>query len=99
MTRRGGRTTVVGLGPKTESVSFNALEIAHFARVLRGCMYGNADPAADIPVLLEHVRAGRLGLGPLVTRRISLDEVEPAFAEMSAGRGARSLIVFGGDGG
>jgi S-(hydroxymethyl)glutathione dehydrogenase / alcohol dehydrogenase len=99
MTRRGGRATVVGLGPKTESVSFNALEIAHFARVLRGCMYGNADPAADIPVLLEHVRAGRLDLGPLVTRRISLDEVEPAFAEMSAGRGARSLIVFGGDGG
>jgi S-(hydroxymethyl)glutathione dehydrogenase / alcohol dehydrogenase len=98
ITRRGGRATIVGLGPKTDTVSFNALEIAHFARDLRGCMFGNADPAADVPVLLEHVRAGRLDLGALVTRRISLDEVETAFAEMSSGRGARSLIVFEGDG-
>jgi S-(hydroxymethyl)glutathione dehydrogenase/alcohol dehydrogenase len=96
ITRRGGRATIVGLGPKTDTVAFNALEIAHFARDLRGCMYGNADPAADIPMLLEHVRAGRLDLGALVTQRISLDEVEPAFEEMREGRGARSLIVFGG---
>jgi S-(hydroxymethyl)glutathione dehydrogenase / alcohol dehydrogenase len=98
VTRRGGQATIVGLGPKTDVVSFNALEIAHFARVLRGCMYGNADPAVDVPILLEHVREGRLDLAPLVTRRISLDEIESAFADMSAGRGARSLIVFGGDG-
>jgi S-(hydroxymethyl)glutathione dehydrogenase / alcohol dehydrogenase len=98
VTRRGGHATIVGLGPKTDVVSFNALEIAYFARSLRGCMYGNADPATEIPVLLEHVRAGRLELGALVTRRITLDDVESAFEDMSAGRGARSLIVFDGDG-
>jgi S-(hydroxymethyl)glutathione dehydrogenase/alcohol dehydrogenase len=97
VTRRGGQATVVGLGARTESLSFNALEVAHFARILRGSMYGNADPAADVPVLLEHVRAGRLDLSALVTSRITLDDVEPAFAEMSAGRGARSLIIFEGD--
>jgi S-(hydroxymethyl)glutathione dehydrogenase / alcohol dehydrogenase len=97
VTRRGGQATVVGLGNRTDVVSFNALEIAHFARTLRGSMYGNADPAVDVPVLLEEVRAGRLDLGALVSSRITLDDVEPAFAEMSAGRGARSLIVFGGD--
>jgi S-(hydroxymethyl)glutathione dehydrogenase/alcohol dehydrogenase len=97
ITRRGGQATIVGLGSKTDIVSFNALEIAHFARDLRGCMYGNADPAADIPVLLEHVRAGRLDVRSLVTRRIGLDEVESAFEEMNAGRGARSLVVFEGE--
>ena len=97
VTRRGGQATVVGLGARTDTLSFNALEVAHFARTLRGSMYGNADPAVDVPVLLEHVRAGRLDLGALVTSRITLDDVEPAFAEMSAGRGARSLIIFEGD--
>jgi S-(hydroxymethyl)glutathione dehydrogenase/alcohol dehydrogenase len=97
VTRRGGQATVVGLGARTDSLSFNALEVAHFARTLRGSMYGNADPAADVPVLLEHVHAGRLDLSALVTSRITLDDVEPAFAEMSAGRGARSLIIFDGD--
>jgi S-(hydroxymethyl)glutathione dehydrogenase/alcohol dehydrogenase len=98
VTRRGGKAIIVGLGPRTDSLSFNALEVAHFARTLRGSMYGNSDPAADVPVLLEHVRAGRLDLDALVSNRITLDQIEPAFAEMVAGRGARSVILFEGDG-
>ena len=97
VTRRGGQATIVGLGARDDTLSFNALEVAHFARSLRGCMYGNADPAADIPVLLEHVREGRLDLGTLISRRVALDDVESAFAEMIEGRGARTLIVFEGD--
>src|ERR1035437_5937460 len=96
VTRRGGQATIVGLGAKSDTLTFNALEVAHFARTLRGSMYGNADAAVDIPVLLEHVRSGRLDLAALVTRRIGLDDVENAFAEMAAGQGARSLIVFEG---
>ena len=49
-TRRGGHTTVVGMGAATDQLTFNALEIAHFARTLQGCMYGSADPAVDIGV-------------------------------------------------
>ena len=94
ITRRGGQATVLGLGAKTDTLSFNALEVTHFARTLRGSMYGNADPAADLPALLDHVRAGRLDLAALVSRRIALDDVEDAFTDMAAGRGARSLIVF-----
>jgi S-(hydroxymethyl)glutathione dehydrogenase / alcohol dehydrogenase len=94
VTRRGGQATIVGLGPRTDTVTFNALEVAHFARTLRGSMYGNGDPAVDVPVLIDHVRAGRLDLGALVTRRLTLDDVEDAFADMIAGHGARSLIVF-----
>ncbi len=94
VTRRGGRATIVGLGSRTDTLMFNALEVAHFARTLRGSMSGNSDPAVDVPVLLDHVRAGRLDLGALVTRRLRLDDVEDAFTDMIAGQGARSLIVF-----
>jgi S-(hydroxymethyl)glutathione dehydrogenase / alcohol dehydrogenase len=94
VTRRGGQATIVGLGSRTDTLTFNALEVAHFARTLRGSMYGNTDPAMDVPVLLDHVRAGRLDLGAMVTRRLGLDDVEEGFADMIAGQGARSLIVF-----
>ncbi|MEU8775940.1 Zn-dependent alcohol dehydrogenase [Streptomyces sp. NPDC048606] len=93
-TRRGGRTTVVGIGGKDERVSFHALEIFHFARTLTGCVYGNSDPARDLPVIAEHVRAGRLDLGSMVTDRITLDGIPAAFDAMLAGKGGRSLIVF-----
>ena len=94
VSRRGGTAVVVGLGRRDDEVTFNALEVTHFARSLRGSMFGNADPQRDIPRLLEHLAAGRLDLASLVTRRVSLDELDDAFADMSAGRGARSLVVF-----
>jgi S-(hydroxymethyl)glutathione dehydrogenase/alcohol dehydrogenase len=80
------------MGPRTDQVSFNALEIGHFARTLAGCFYGNTDPAVDIPWLLEQYRAGRLDLAALVSERVPLAQVGPALARL--GTGARSVIVF-----
>ncbi|MDF3299945.1 Zn-dependent alcohol dehydrogenase [Streptomyces tropicalis] len=93
-TRRGGRTTVVGIGGKDQQVTFNALELFHWGRTLSGCVYGNADPAKDLPVLAEHVRAGRLDLSVLVTDRIALDGIPAAFENMTSGKGGRALVVF-----
>ncbi|MDQ0814287.1 S-(hydroxymethyl)glutathione dehydrogenase/alcohol dehydrogenase [Streptomyces sp. B3I7] len=93
-TRRGGRTVVVGIGGKEEVVTFNALELFHWGRSLAGCVYGNCDPARDLPVLADHVRAGRLDLGLLVTERIALDGIPDAFENMRAGKGARALVTF-----
>ncbi|MFF5015962.1 Zn-dependent alcohol dehydrogenase [Streptomyces sp. NPDC001165] len=93
-TRRGGRTTVVGIGGKDQEVTFNALEIFQWGRTLSGCVYGNTDPARDLPVLAEHVREGRLDLSALVTERIALEGIPAAFENMLAGKGGRSLVVF-----
>ncbi|MBX7468007.1 Zn-dependent alcohol dehydrogenase [Streptomyces sp. NPDC001571] len=93
-TRRGGRTTVVGIGGKDQQVTFNALEIFHWGRTLAGCVYGNCDPATDVPVLADHIRAGRLDLGSLVSERIALDGIPAAFDNMLAGKGGRALVVF-----
>ncbi|MCG7527970.1 Zn-dependent alcohol dehydrogenase [Streptomyces sp. OfavH-34-F] len=93
-TRRGGRATVVGIGGKDQQVTFNALEIFHWGRSLTGCVYGNSDPARDLPVLAEHIRAGRFDLSMMVTERIGLDGIPAAFDRMIAGRGGRALVVF-----
>ncbi|MGW2702191.1 Zn-dependent alcohol dehydrogenase [Streptomyces sp. NPDC001340] len=93
-TRRGGRTTVVGIGGKDQEVTFNALELFQWGRTLSGCVYGNTDPARDLPVLAEHVREGRLDLSALVTERIALEGIPAAFENMLAGKGGRSLVVF-----
>ncbi|MEU6595916.1 Zn-dependent alcohol dehydrogenase [Streptomyces flaveolus] len=93
-TRRGGRTTVVGIGGKDQQVTFNALELFHWGRTLSGCVYGNSDPSRDVPVLADHVRAGRLDLSTLVTDRITLEDIPAAFENMLAGKGGRALVVF-----
>jgi S-(hydroxymethyl)glutathione dehydrogenase / alcohol dehydrogenase len=93
-TRRGGRTTVVGIGGQDQQVTFSALELFYFGRTLSGCVYGNCDPAVDLPVLAGHVRAGRLDLSGMVTDRIGLEGIPGAFEAMTAGRGGRALVVF-----
>ncbi len=93
-TRRGGRTTIVGMGSRDDTVGFNALELAYFGRSLQGCLYGSADPAVDIPILIEHAYAGRLDLQALISDRIGLDDIEDAFDRMGMGLGARSVITF-----
>ncbi len=92
-TRRGGATTVVGIGGKDATVSFSPLELFHFARTLQGCVYGSTDPLVDIPKVLGHAAAGRLDLGALISGTVGLDGIDGAFEDMAAGRGARTLVV------
>ena len=93
-TRRGGKVTLVGAAGIAEEVSFPALSLMADGKAIQGSVYGASDPARDIPVLAELAQRGQLDLEALVTRRIGIDDVEAAFTDMTAGRGARSVVCF-----
>ena len=93
-TRRGGSVTLVGAAGLTEEVTLPALSLMSDGKKVQGSVYGASDPVRDIPVLAELARRGLLDLEALVTRRIGIDDVEAAFTDMSAGRGARSVVCF-----
>jgi S-(hydroxymethyl)glutathione dehydrogenase/alcohol dehydrogenase len=93
-TRRGGTVTLVGAAGIDESVTFPALSLMADGKTIRGSVYGASDPARDIPVLAALACRGRLDLEALVTRRIGIYDVEAAFADMTAGHGARSVVRF-----
>jgi len=56
--------------------------------------YGDCLPSRDFPLLADWYRQGQLKLDEVVTRTVSLDEVEEAFAAMERGETLRSVIVF-----
>jgi S-(hydroxymethyl)glutathione dehydrogenase / alcohol dehydrogenase len=93
-TRRGGTTVVVGAGSRTDMVSFSAGELFSSEKKLLGSLYGSADVRTDFGRLLRLWKAGRLDLTGLVSRRITLDEVNDAFGAMEAGEVVRSVIEF-----
>ncbi|MDR7273807.1 alcohol dehydrogenase catalytic domain-containing protein [Catenuloplanes atrovinosus] len=92
--RRGGRVTVVGMGARSDIVELSALELFHSGRTLRGCVYGAADFDVEIPRLAAAVLDGTLDLRPLVTHHATLDESPAAFARMSRGEGARTVVLL-----
>jgi S-(hydroxymethyl)glutathione dehydrogenase/alcohol dehydrogenase len=95
MARRGGTVTVVGAGAFDDMVSFSAATLMVDARTIRGCVFGSTDPLRDFPRLVRWQQRGLLDLERLVTKRIGLDDVDEAFAEMLDGKGARSVVVLG----
>jgi len=93
-TRRGGKITLVGAAGISETVEFPALSLMADGKTIQGSVYGASDPIRDIPVLAGLAQRGLLDLEALVTRRIGIDDVETAFTDMTAGRGARSVVCF-----
>lgn len=92
--RRGGRVVVVGMGARSDIVELSALELFHSGRTLRGCVYGTADFDVEIPRLAAAVLDGSLDLRPLVTHHATLDDAPAAFARMSRGEGARTVVTL-----
>jgi S-(hydroxymethyl)glutathione dehydrogenase/alcohol dehydrogenase len=92
MTRRGGSACIVGVGPRDDTVTFNALELFHFARTLTGCVAGSLDADRDLPRYFGWIREGQLDLRQLVTGHGGLADIEAAMESISAGRGIRTLV-------
>jgi len=92
MTRRGGRTILVGVPPQDGETTFPSLLLSVSEKTLKGCYYGSAYPPRDFPWLLSLYRAGRLDLDSLVTQTVPLDGVNDAFEAMRRGEQLRTVL-------
>ena len=61
---------------------------------LRVSWYGDCLPSRDFPMLADWYSQGQLDLDRVVTEEIKLQDVEPAFEAMEAGKTLRSVIVI-----
>jgi S-(hydroxymethyl)glutathione dehydrogenase/alcohol dehydrogenase len=93
MLRWGGQATVVGLPPDEARLDIAAIDLFDEKR-LAGSKMGSTDFRRDIPRYLQWYRDGRLLLDEMVSRRLTLDEINEGFDDMRAGLSARSIIVF-----
>jgi S-(hydroxymethyl)mycothiol dehydrogenase len=59
---------------------------------LRVTWYGDCLPSRDFPILAAWYKSGALKLDPVISRTISLDDTEEAFAAMQRGETLRSVI-------
>jgi S-(hydroxymethyl)glutathione dehydrogenase/alcohol dehydrogenase len=91
--RRGGTVVVVGAPRMDANVTFPAFPLFYDEKRLLGCVYGSAQVKRDFHRFIALTETGRLDLGSMVSRRISLDEINDAFRAMQAGEVIRSVIV------
>ncbi len=94
MTRRGGTCCIVGVGRMEEMVSFNAFELFYNEKTLVGSYYGGTDVRSDFHRLLRLWKHGKLDLEGMITRRITIDEINPALEAVRNGEVVRQVIEF-----
>jgi S-(hydroxymethyl)glutathione dehydrogenase/alcohol dehydrogenase len=92
-TRNGGTAIIVGMPPAGARLDLDPADFNRREKFLTGSIYGSQDPAVSLPVLLDHVRAGRLLLRPLLGPSYRLDEVNEAIEASLAGSPGRVLVT------
>jgi Zn-dependent alcohol dehydrogenase len=63
-------------------------------KTIKGCWYGSSNVQKDVPKLLDLYKKGELKLDELISRTITLDQVNEAFDAMKTGEVARSVIQY-----
>jgi len=96
MTRRGGQAILVGVPRMEVMVQLPAFfGVVFQEKTIKGCWYGSSNVQRDVPKLVDLYRKGGLKLDELVSRTISLGQVNEAFDAMKTGEVARSVISYG----
>lgn len=95
MLAAGATATIIGMIPEGTKIEIDAGTFLRRERKIQGSSMGSNRFRVDMPRYIEFYRQGRLKLDELVTQRLSLDQVNKAFADMNAGNVARSVMTFG----
>ena len=96
MLAKGGAAVIVGMIPEGQMIEINGELLMGDGKSLLGSNMGSNRFRVDIPKFVDAYMDGRLKLDELVSKRITLDEVNEGYAALNRGEVARSVIVFPG---
>ena len=91
--RPGGQIVWLGKVNVNQDVAFRWGALMGEKRIIRSS-YGGARPQRDFPLLARSYLDGGLKLDELISRRISLDEINAGFAALKAGEVVRAVMMF-----
>ena len=87
-----GLATMIGVAGKGETLDI-VPRLLITGRRVTGSSFGGVKGRTQVPELVDRWLAGEFDAGALVTRRISLDEVNDAFDAMERQEGIRTVIT------
>jgi alcohol dehydrogenase len=93
MAAPGRSAYVVGVMSDDAEVTVAATHLRR-GKSLRGVFMGGGQPKVDIPRYVEMWRRGVLDLDSMVSRTLTLDDVNDGFRALAAGEVARAVVRF-----
>ena len=89
----GGTATIIGMIPQGTKITIDGPSMLDGRRI-QGSNMGSNHFRVDMPQYMELYRQGRLKLDEIISKRIKLEDINEAFADMRDAHIARSVIMF-----
>jgi S-(hydroxymethyl)glutathione dehydrogenase/alcohol dehydrogenase len=93
-THRGwGTSIIIGVAAAGQEISTRPFQLVT-GRNWRGTAFGGARGRTDVPRIVDWYMEGKIRIDPLITHRLTLDEINQGFDLMHAGESIRSVVIY-----
>lgn len=91
--RGWGQSIVIGVAPAGAEISTRPFQLVT-GRVWKGSAFGGARGRTDVPRIVDWYMDGKIEIDPMITHRLTLDEINKGFDLMHAGQSIRSVVIY-----
>ncbi|MEG8039949.1 S-(hydroxymethyl)glutathione dehydrogenase/class III alcohol dehydrogenase [Sphingomonas sp. LR60] len=91
--RGWGESIVIGVAEAGKEISTRPFQLVT-GRVWKGTAFGGARGRTDVPTIVDWYMNGMIQIDPMITHRLTLDEINKGFDLMHAGESIRSVVVY-----
>ena len=88
-----GESIIIGVAGAGEEISTRPFQLVT-GRSWRGTAFGGARGRTDVPKVVDWYMEGKIAIDPMITHKISLEEINKGFDLMRRGESIRTVIVY-----
>ncbi len=91
--RGWGESIVIGVAGAGQEIATRPFQLVT-GRTWKGTAFGGARGRTDVPKIVDWYMEGKIQIDPMITHRLTLDEINKGFDLMHAGESIRSVVVY-----
>jgi S-(hydroxymethyl)glutathione dehydrogenase/alcohol dehydrogenase len=91
--RGWGESIIIGVAEAGKEIATRPFQLVT-GRTWKGTAFGGARGRTDVPKIVDWYMDGMIQIDPMITHRLSLDEINKGFELMHAGESIRSVVVY-----
>ncbi|MGB6117523.1 MAG: S-(hydroxymethyl)glutathione dehydrogenase/class III alcohol dehydrogenase [Mesorhizobium sp.] len=91
--RGWGKSVVIGVAGAGQEISTRPFQLVT-GRNWMGTAFGGARGRTDVPKIVDWYMDGKIQIDPMITHRLTLNEINKGFDLMHAGESIRSVVVY-----
>ena len=91
--RGWGESIIIGVAGAGQEIATRPFQLVT-GRTWKGTAFGGARGRTDVPRIVDWYMEGKIQIDPMITHRLTLDEINKGFDLMHAGESIRSVVVY-----